>query len=256
MDKKAFINSINFEDKNILSNIYDKICLAEHINQTVFTTEFLPPNVWKTILEMKKNFDISIFTNGIFQDSERRLLAFSKDIPNEYPVKLLKIASSSRFDKLEHKDFLGALMGLGVKREKLGDLIVEEGSCYAAAYDDICEFVRLNLTSVGRSPCSVEVIGDISNINVGYKGELISINSTSLRIDCIVSEICNMSRAKAVDIIRAGKVLVDYCDVIEKDKQVDENSIITIRGYGKYKLLEQLGTTQKGRLRLSVLKYI
>lgn len=258
MDKKSFLNCINFDDKNLLSNIYDKINLAEKTTQTILTNEFLPPNVWKAILNSKNNFDIEMDTYGIFEDCERRIMAFSKHgiESGKYPVSVIKITNKSKFQKLEHKDYLGAIMSLGIKREKYGDMILLENCSYVAACNDICEFLIQNLVNIGKCPCNVEIIKDLKDLSLKQNSESLLIKITSLRLDCVVSSICNFSRTKAVELLDSGKVLVNYIELKEKDKNVQIDDTLTIRGYGKYKIIEILGATQKGKLKLSIKKYI
>jgi RNA-binding protein YlmH len=258
MDKKTFLNCIKFDDKNLLSNLYDKINLAEKTMRPVYTNEFLPPSVWKTVLNLKDNFDIEMGTYGVFDDCERKVMCFSKhdNEADNYPISVLKIINKSKFEKLEHKDYLGAIMALGIKREKYGDMILLENSIYAAVCDDVCEFLKQNLAHIGRCPCDVKIIKDLEGLFLSQNSKSILVKITSLRLDCVVSSICNFSRAKAVELLDSGKVLVNYMELKEKDKIIQIDDTLTIRGYGKYKVVEILGTTQKGKLKLSIKKYI
>ncbi len=256
MDKKSFLNAINIEDKNLLSNLYDKIKLAEKINKPIFTNEFYPPNVWKIIKDLSKSLNINIHTYGVFEDSERRMLCFSSEETNDYPIKLLKIYNKSKFEALGHRDYLGAIMALGIKREKYGDLVLDGDACYAAVCEDIADYIVFNLDTIGRCPCKVELLEGFNAYNISAKFDNFIVHSTSMRLDCVVSSMCNISRAKAVDYIQGGRVLIDYVEIHEKDKLLEENAVITIRGYGKFKLIGQLGATQRGRLKLSMKKYI
>ena len=256
MDKKSFLNAINFEDKNSLSNLFDKIKLAEKTLKPVFTCEFYPPNVWKTIKDMSKSFSINIDTYGIFENCERRMLSFYAEEGKHYPIQLLNIENKSKFESLVHRDYLGAIMSLGIKREKYGDLILVGDGCYIAVSEEISDYIIYNLSTIGRCPCNVKVIEDFNAESISAKFENIIIHSTSMRLDCVISSLCNLSRTKAVDNIQGGKVLIDYVEMHEKDKIVENGAVITVRGYGKFKFIEQLGSTQSGRLKLSMKKYI
>lgn len=256
MDKKSFINAISFEDKNLLSSLFDKIKLAEKVLKPVFTSEFYPPNVWRAIKDMSKNFGCNVYTYGIFEDCDRRMLCFSLEEPEHYPIQLLRIVNKSKFENLGHRDYLGAIMALGIKREKYGDLILVGDGCYAAVSEEISNYIIYNLDTIGRCPCRVEAIEDISAQSISAEFENLVIHSTSMRLDCVISSLCNLSRSKAVDIIQSGKVLIDYVDMHEKDKIVENGAVITVRGYGKFKFIEEFGSTQKGRLKLSMKKYI
>lgn len=256
MDKKTFLNIVNYEDKILLSNLYDKIMLGEKIHSPVFTNEFYTPNLWKTITRLGNEFTVNIYTYGIFEECERKTIAFSKESIYEYPVKLIKITNKSKFERLQHRDYLGAIMALGIKREKFGDLILDGDICYGAVCADVTQFVLYNLNYIGRCPCEVKILENPGAEEIKPKYETLSIISTSLRLDSIVSSLCSISRSKAVELINSGKVLVDYIETYEKDKMADFQSTITIRGYGKFKIIEEVGFTQKSRLRLSVRKYV
>lgn len=256
MDKKSFLNSIDFEDKNLVSNLYDKISLAEKTGNVIFSNEFLIPNFWRSILKLENNFGIGMHTFGIFQDSERRVIAFSRDIVEKYPISLVKITNKSKFNELKHKDYLGAIMSLGIVREKYGDMITRGNSIYVPVIVDICDFLVKNLCFVGKCPCSVEKIEDYAELDLTPDSQEFVIQTSSLRLDCIIASICNISRSKAVDMIDGGKVLLNYEEFKIRDKNVQLQDTITIRGYGKYVVGKEVGTTQKGRLKLLMKKYI
>lgn len=256
MDKKQFINSINIEDKTLLSSIYDKMHLCEKTGKTIFGNDFYAPLIWSKIINISKEFDFNVFSFGIFDEAERRILVFSASEVYDYPVKLIKITYNSKFSKLEHRDFLGALMSIGIKREKFGDVIVKDDSCYIASFSDICHTAQNSLTSIGKCPCKVEILDyDICDIPKVQFQE-VTINTNSLRLDCICAAICNISRNKADELIASGKVLINYSEAKEKDKHIELQSIITFRGYGKYKLDKIIGETQKGRIKVVIKKYI
>ena len=156
MDKNYFLNSISYEEKNLVSGIFDKMQIAEKTNKIIFTNDFLSPAIWNQISITCENYKIKSFTNGIFKDADRRMLSFSsKGEPTIYPIDLLEISNNSKFCALHHKDYLGAIMSLGIKREKLGDLIMEDTICYAPVCSDISNYIINNLNSIGNCPCEV-----------------------------------------------------------------------------------------------------
>ena len=257
MDKKYFLNSINHEDKNLISNIYNKMKIAEKTNKIIFISEFLSPAIWTQISEICENYKIKSYTNGIFKDSDRRMLAFSSyEEPLIYPMNLLKIINNSKFCTLHHKDYLGAIMSLGIKREKLGDLIISDTICYAPVCSDICSYIINNLNDIGNCPCEVSEY-DYKLLKLPErKFEEKVIISTSLRLDGMVAAICNISRSKSVVLIASGKILVNYLQCEKKDKIIKPNDTLTIRGYGKLKVSDIKGTTQKERLKVEIMQYI
>lgn len=256
MDKKTFASLMNMEDKNFTSNLYDKIILFQKTAKTVIVNEFLTPNIWKMLEKNQNQLEICVKNFGLFEEAERKMIALSQEEFVQFPIKVVQIKNKSKFSDLEHKDYLGALMSLGIKREKIGDLVINGDVCYFPICDEISDYVLNNLATVGNNPCSVEIIKDNFQIIPSSKFTEISLISTSLRIDCIVSAICNISRNKAIDFISHGKVLLDYLEVKEKDKVVNLGDMITIRNFGKFKIIETIGNTQKGRVKLLIKKYI
>lgn len=256
MDKKTFLNKMSFVDNSIVSSIYDKIVLSERTNKTIYSGEFYTPNIWKTIENISGELGIGIHPYGIFEDAERRMLAFSHDNVWHYPISLIKITCNSRFSKLEHKDYLGAVMSLGIKREKFGDLILKNDKCYLAVQEEISAYIQMNLNSVGKSTSTIDIL-NISTTEIPlYDFQSMVVNASSLRIDCVVGALCNTSRSKAEELIKQGKVLVDYSEALRKDKILRGNCIVTIRGYGKFKIVEEAGWTGSGRVKILVKKFI
>lgn len=255
MDKKNFINSINYEDKTVISSIYDKVILAEKCGRTIYINEFLPPVLWATVLKLKNQFSIEMEAYGVFPEAERRMLIFNSSSIVEYPIHILRITNKSHFTVLEHRDYLGAVMALGIKREKLGDFIINDNQCYVSVVSDISDYIKFNLQSIGKCPCDVEVISNMDIEMPSVNLEDISIISTSNRVDCVIGALCNLSRTSSVELINQGKVLINYEPVYEKDCAVIENSVITVRGYGKFRYCGTIGTTSKGRLKIKIQKY-
>ncbi|MBK5241280.1 YlmH/Sll1252 family protein [Clostridium sp.] len=257
MDKRKFLNSINCDDKNLISSIFNKMQLAEKTNKIVFTSDFISPAIWNEILAKCEDYKVKAFTNGIFKDADRRILAFAAlDEPREYPINLLEIKNKSKFRSPAHKDYLGAIMSLGINREKLGDLIIEDGICYATVCSEISNYIITNLESIANCPCEVREYDYMHHNLPERKFEEKIVISTSCRLDGLVAAICNVSRNNSVGLISQGKILLNYFQCFKKDETLKNNDTLTIRGYGKFKIREIVGTTQKERLKIAILKYI
>lgn len=256
MDKKEFLNSIYIEDKLTLSNIFDKINLADKIGKPVYTNEFYTPDICNGVTNLSDLLRLEVSSYGVFENSERNMLVFSKEKVNHFPVALIKIENNSKFNDLGHRDYMGAIMSIGINRSKFGDLIVEDNSCFVAVCEDISSYIINNLHSIGKCSCKISQL-ELSKANIPkMKFEEFSIIATSLRLDCLISSICNMSRSKAVDLIKRGSVLIDYVPDKEKDYYVILGSTITIRGYGKYKVCSEIGVTAKNRIKVLMKKFV
>lgn len=256
MNKTEFINNISSEDEATLSNIYEKIQLAIRTGATIYTNEFYTPNIWKKVIKLQEYFGIYISSSGIFENSERHILAFSSDMLYSFPIKLIRIKNLSKFDKMEHKDYMGAILSLGIFRNKLGDFVVSDNECYVASFEDVFGFIRNNITNIGRCPCEVSKyipsMGKIPDLKFAE----INIIVTSLRLDCLVSGICNVTRSKALSLINGGSVLADYVTIREKKYAVKYGEVITIHGYGKFKIVSTNGNTGGERIKLLIKKFV
>lgn len=255
MDKKTILMNFEEDEKNDVLNLYEKYKLAYDKDITVFGNDFYTPNIWRFF---QKNFNDAYFmvdSYGGFKDCERRMISFNNVYDTPYPIKVLKIESTSKFDDLCHRDYLGAVLGLGIRRNKIGDLLLKENVCYLTVCEEITEFLVDNLNLVGKSPCKVTILeNNFEELVPNFKQEIILVQS--LRLDSIVSKLIRISRNKAQTIIEEGMVLLDYNKVKDKSKEVKIEERITIKGHGKYILDEIIGNSKSGKFKVLVKKYI
>ncbi|WP_026881288.1 YlmH/Sll1252 family protein [Clostridium akagii] len=256
MNKKEFLNTIHSDNESELSNIFEKIILAERTGSTVYTNEFYTPNIWRAVIRLQEHFGIYISSSGIFENSERHILAFSSKPLSYFPIKLIRIDNSSKFDKVAHKDYMGAILSLGISRNKLGDFVTIDNECYVASCEDIVYYIASNLTTIGRCPCKVSEYNPLMGAIPDIKFDDMNIIVTSLRLDCLVSGICNVTRSKSLALISSGSILSDYVTIREKNYSVKYGEVITIRGYGKFKIVTTNGNTGRERIRLLIKKFV
>lgn len=253
MDKKQFFSLFNNIDEFDISKLYEKFQLARRAGIAIFTNEFYTPDVWSTLENLNLN-DLLIESYGIFPDSDRRVIGFNRSYYEEFPVKLIKIKCNTKFTKLAHKDYLGSIMALGIKREKLGEIILGDECAYVAIQEDMVDFLISSLNKIRNLTCKCTIVGDDKPLPEAKYEESVVI-STSTRLDCIVAAIGNVSRSKATELVSQGKVLVNYICTTDKSHEVKENIKITIKGLGKFKICEISGITKSGRLKMTVYKY-
>ena len=159
-------------------------------------------------------------------------------------------------DTLTHRDFLGALMGCGIKRETVGDIYVSEGSCDFLVTREILPYLLQNFLSAGRTKLHVEQL-PIDQIRVPeQKVKAVRDTVSSLRLDGVVSSGFSISRGKAADYIAAGKCELNYAPCMKGDKQAAEGDVITIRGLGKIRLETIGGSTKKGRIAIEITRFL
>lgn len=247
------------EDKLILSKILDKINFCETRNQ-IQTTDFLDLAQQELIRKFlqAQRIDNYIFFGG-YEDAERKVVIF-------YPTKLENLIREEKIDfnewikvirltlpnenkgKYEHKIYLGALMKLGLKREKIGDILVDSNGADIIIDKDILNFLKANLLELTRfQKSTIEEIKLQDLRKIESQKEEIKITVSSMRLDNIVAELARCSRNKASEIIEQERVFINYELVTKQTKEVKENDRITIRGKGRFEIKEIIGSTKKGR---------
>lgn len=203
---------------------------------------------------------------GGYENAERKVLIF-------YPDKLNDLINSGNFEfdtwikvlrltlpnenkgKYDHRNYLGALMKLGIKREKVGDILVDENGCDFILHKDIIKFVENNILELTRFQKSkLEEISLEYLRKVESKKEQIIITVSSTRLDNVVSELVKCSRSKAIEYLEQERIFVNYEQITKQTKEIKENDKITIRGKGRFEIKEIMGNTKKGKIKILVEK--
>ncbi len=169
------------------------------------------------------------------------------------PVAVLR-ASFRKEENLSHRDFLGALMGLGIERDLVGDIIPGSGSCDLVLLREIVPYVLQNLLSAGRAPLSLTEIPEAEAKAAAFR--LLHDTVASLRLDAIVGCGFSLAREKASAAIRAGKVAVNGMECMKPDKPVEAGDRISLRGLGKLELSEIGGLSRKGRTQIVIKRFV
>ena len=195
---------------------------------------------------------------GGFDFSERKLCVFDGSqgyMDVKYPIVVLRITPlSGKFtESLTHRDFLGSLMGLGIKRETLGDIYLNESTAYLICLDSISDFIKENLISVKHTRVNVTE----SDFNIDYQPEITEIQKSvsSLRIDAIISAAVNTSRGTAQELIASKKVFINGREIMKDSREVNEGDIITVRGTGRFRFKSVDNVSRKGRTIITIVKY-
>ena len=268
MDKRLILNKYSKpEEKLLISKMIDKIDLTTNKNK-IQNTDFLDiyqSHLLEKILKQEKVENYII--NGGISDSERNIIVFFpeklSEIVNTNTSKILPIKCiiiklpKEMYGKYTHRDYLGGLIKLGIKREKIGDILVFEDGADILILEEISKFVITNITQLTRfSKSKIEVVNleDVREKKINKKE--INLIVSSMRLDCIVSEIAKTSRGKAEEIINDARVFVNYENIMKSTKQIKEKDIITIRRIGKFKLEKIDGKTRNERVKIIVSQYI
>jgi len=196
---------------------------------------------------------------GGYEGAERKVMFFlpewQEEIGDELPFGFLR-ASFYTANALSHRDFLGSLMGLGLTREKIGDILVTEKSADIAVMDSVAAFLMDNWTAAGRTALKVERISPHVLHIPQTKVRRIRATVMSLRLDSIAAEGFGMSRSKAADLINDGKVHLNHRLCQRTDAAVEAGSVISARGLGKFTVTNIEGVSKKGRTFVELERYL
>ncbi len=196
---------------------------------------------------------------GGCENAERQMLGFfpSKEHPWDFPIGGLKLNVKTGIGKpLTHRDFLGALMGAGINRDMIGDIIVADFGAYIILHKNVMDYIMWNLNSIGRYQ-SIE-IKEIPLEQIELKEENIKAiyaSVASLRADSVLAAGFSLSRTSSAKLIEQDKARCNGLS-ISNNTLLKEGDYATIKGYGKIKLHEVIGTSKKGKIRICIYKYI
>ena len=235
-------------------------------NRYVFT-DFLNVSQLSGYYEMKREFaqsGSSVF--GGMDGCERCIVRFGSEelfgYEQDYPIVVLKISPVNRkfAENLGHRDFLGSIIGLGLEREKLGDIFVSKdekyrGDAYAFVVDSIADYIIENLGYVRHTHIKVEICNDIPD-DICFHLEDASIIVSSNRLDAIIAKIYNMSRDKALKCITEGKVFVNGITMTGNSRPLKAGEVVSVRGEGKFIFRSEGGQTKKDKLYVNISKYV
>ncbi|MDR1589515.1 MAG: RNA-binding protein [Oscillospiraceae bacterium] len=214
-------------------------------------SKFLTPAESQSVTEHFTRRRDAIFTvDGGFDGAERTRAVFTNPDWGGYEradlFAALKAVHSPQ-DTLGHRDILGALMALGIERATIGDIIVDEAAATFVCLPELGGYITENFKKAGRVSLEVSAIG-LEAIPAREEEPAVKIDTVaSLRLDAVLSAAFGMSRAKAAELIATGRVSCDHHVCLRTDKEVNENSLLSVRGLGRAKLMEIGGASRKGR---------
>jgi RNA-binding protein YlmH len=261
MDKKDLIARFakEPEDRLLLARVLDKFEQMDR-RSVPTSTGFLSPReqqLSRDLLRAAGAGDRFRFDGG-YEEAERKIALFLPEWMEEPEESLafLRATCHGADSALTHRDMLGSLMGLGVTRERVGDILVGEDSVDVVVSPTLSDFLLGEWQSAGRVKLTVQQI-DRAELSVPQaKTKQIRDTVSSLRLDAVVSTAFSLSRGRAGELIGAGKVNLDHVPCLKPDKLLTEGAVLTARGLGKAKLVQVGGLSKKGRIGITVERYL
>lgn len=258
LSKENLLKTI--ENEATLTRVLDLAEQAIRTWEVVYTDFLSPPELVEAQEIFQRLTEVHFVAWGGYPQAERQRGAIARtELPldtKEIPLALLDIAGNFLFDTATHRDFLGALLGTGIVREKVGDLIVlGERGAQAIVVPELVDFLEMNLTQVRSVPVKTQPIqwGDL-RVREPKKKELTTVEA-SLRLDAIASAGFGMSRSKMVDLISTGDVRVNWKSVKQPSQTLNAGDLVAIRGKGRLEI-GAIAITKKERYRVHLTRYV
>lgn len=221
-------------------------------------TRFLDPAQAQEAARLAGHYGVALSLWGGYPGAERCVGCFSAqgDEPgeDEYPVVCLHACCVQRFFKITHRDLLGAFMALGLTRDTVGDIILTDADIYLFATAATAEFIAGALTSAGKASLRFEAL-DEAPAMPPPRGETFHAVISSLRLDAVIAAAYRLSRSEASEAIRAGSVKLNHLPCERTDAPVAAGALLSLRGKGRVRLQEVVGTTRKQRISVTFFRY-
>ncbi len=254
----AFTSDLSEEDALLRARIDDACQLCEWRSCPRFVG-FLDEHrqaVARAVLREKGEQNFCFF--GGYEGAERVFLGvFPSFLPPQADI--FPITAIGFFYRktaaLTHRDFLGALLSLGLKREKIGDIVCDKGQTVVFVCEELADFVAESVTKVGREGVKVQVPFS-GTLSVQRRFEEWQDTVASPRLDAVLKVALRTSREDAARKIAAGLVSLNHMPCLSVSQEVRENDVLSVRGGGRF-MVDKLGPpTKKGRLFVSIKRFI
>ena len=211
-----------------------------------------------SMLECIPELDFATF--GGYDAAERVRTAIFPSYLDEsevdFRISLLAVEGNFKLVKVNHRDFLGSILGLGIKRELIGDLIVTEQGCQVAATDEVVAYLRANLTKVHKVKVEVREITAAELTLSDLKVKEISTTVASLRLDAIAAAGFGTSRSRIAREILSEKLSINWQSCSDVAAQLKAGDMLSMRGRGRVEVAEIKGNTKSGRIGIVLKRYL
>ncbi|GIQ64155.1 RNA-binding protein S4 [Paenibacillus cisolokensis] len=228
-------------------------------------TDFLDPRqlyILETIAN--RNPDVRLRMDGGYPEAERKRALIAPDYRSleDEPAGIVVLSVSAggtggtATAELDHGDYLGALLGLGVKRDRIGDIHVREDGSHCLVAEEIADYLNIHLRQVHRVHVTTEILPLDALVPVVPKLEELALTVASMRLDGIASDVFRVSRSKITDPIKVGRCRVNWKTEEEPSKPLKAGDVVSFKGLGRFKVLDVEGVTKKGRIRVRIGRFV
>lgn len=259
LDKSRFVGHLEGSEKELGLRILDLASQAYERNEPTYS-DFLDPRGQEIAVGIVRGTGFLAYRlDGGYRGAERQRLAVYPDYyPGErvdIPLGAVNIEGTTEFVGVSHRDFLGAVLGCGIRREKTGDILLTDRGAQVILAPEIMPVITSQLQAVQKVPVVVEEI-DLEQLEAApLHVKEIRTTVASLRLDAVASAGFGTSRSQMLREIKAGHVKVNWKSVDSPAYGIKVSDILSIRGRGRVEVAEELGVTRRGRISLLLKRY-
>lgn len=242
------------EEREFIDQVFDWLDVVERTYAPKLT-DFLDPREQIIVgAAIGKQAEVKFEFFGGTEGAERKRALLFPDYYEwssvDFQIKLFEIEYPDKFVSISHPQILGSLMSIGLKRSKFGDILMENGRAQFFAAGEVGEYLRLQLRSIGRTDIHLKEVPLSNAIRVQENWSETVATVSSLRLDAVAAVLYKLSRQKTQLLIQQGMVKVNWAVVENPAFDCGEGDVISVRGYGRTKLLAIEGKTKKNRWRI------
>ena len=223
-------------------------------------TDFMPLSDLMSHYDMIQYAGVNYRIDGGYDDAERvRLFMTMQDGElkrDDMNIHIISFSGNTKFIDFTHRDCLGALMGLGFERKCIGDIIVRDYGFDVLTNGEIDDYLLLSELNIKRVPMRAKRAELNDWLVPERKLKMISILVQQTRCDAIIAKAYNLSRNQAAEIIKAGLVQINHQVMMNPSKLCEIGQVIAARGYGKFVVDSIDGMSKKGKIKLTIGKYV
>lgn len=247
------------DEKLMYHKVLDQVFLCSNDHRPRFSGFMNVPFAQRFLTSLREEWrDFNFEIHGGIEGTERVKIGISPDYltlePEDYPITALEI-KHNKFKEVRHKDILGSVLGLGVDRGKIGDVLMYEKHSVIFLDEDMEDFVRTHLEYIGSGKVTVKAVTDLNSLFMPlgqYQRMQMSLDEP--RLSEVVARGFKCARGEVSKLMTGKKVFINW-EIQTKDKMLVEGDIITVRGYGRIVLEELDLAHRKGGIALTLNVY-
>ena len=223
-----------------------------------YLTDFLNPREIQIVEELAHYYNLKFFVSSTLESEEygRVILApeYYELDDDDFEIKRLEISYARQFNKLTHPKVLGALINqLGLDHQVFGDIILdEEGRVQFSIASHLASYAIMTITKIGNVSVTLKEVSKDDWISNQEKYSKTFVLLSSMRLDNVLATVLNLSRSNALKLIASGKVKLNYRQVEKADQAVIIGDMISVRGYGRFRLAQQDGFSKSGKAKIVI----